>query len=123
MFEVYLDSENFPNASRGIQCLRLIYNQETLNLESNVVGNYSHGELVNSNLHSVAINNSYRCNSEETFELNLDEKIGDLAIIHISHLQTEAFRMQTDDKFNFGKIKHSIFYLTKPSNVSFFYSY
>jgi lysosomal-associated membrane protein 1/2 len=82
MFEVYLDSENFPNASR--------------------VGNYSHGELVNSNLHSVAINNSYRCNSEETFELNLDEKIGDLAIIHISHLQTEAFRMQTDDKFNFA---------------------
>ncbi|XP_046444416.1 lysosome-associated membrane glycoprotein 1-like [Daphnia pulex] len=76
---VYLDSENFVNASR--------------------VGNYSHGNLQNS-LHSVPVNNSYRCNSEETFELNLIEEIDKVAIIHFAHMQTEAFRTQNDDKFH-----------------------
>ncbi len=68
-----------------------------------LVGNYSHGKLMNS-LHSVPVNNSYRCNSEETFELNLIEEIADVAIIHIAHMQTEAFRTQNDDKFHSGKI-------------------
>jgi hypothetical protein len=68
-----------------------------------LVGNFSHGKLKNS-LHSVPVNNSYRCNSEETFELNLIEEIAEVAIIHFAHMQTEAFRTQNDDKFHSGKI-------------------
>lgn len=101
--QVYLDSENFVNASKGIYiCLWILLRNS--NILSFLGGSYLHGELVDSSLHLVAVNNSYRCNSEETFELSLMEEIGDVALIHIAHMQTEAFRTQIDDKFHSGKI-------------------
>ncbi|KZS09758.1 putative Lysosome-associated membrane glycoprotein 1 [Daphnia magna] len=75
--QLYQDSVNFPNAS----------------------GEYFYAERLNSNLHSVAVNNSYRCNSQESIELNV-QKSGNSATIHMAHLQMEAFRTSVNDKFS-----------------------
>lgn len=75
--QLYQDSVNFPNAS----------------------GEYFYAERLNSNLHSVAVNNSYRCNSQESIELIVKES-GNSATIHMAHLQMEAFRTSVNDKFS-----------------------
>ncbi|XP_057374873.1 lysosome-associated membrane glycoprotein 1-like isoform X3 [Daphnia carinata] len=75
--QLYLDSINFPNAT----------------------GEYTYAERLNSNLHSVAVNNSYRCNSQESIALDVQE-LDSSATIHMAHLQMEAFRTSVNDKFS-----------------------
>lgn len=75
--QLYLDSVNFPNAT----------------------GENTYAERLNSNLHSVAVNNSYRCNSQESIALDVQDSENS-ATIHMAHLQMEAFRTSANDKFS-----------------------
>jgi len=55
---------------------------------------------VNASMYETKLNNSYRCNSEDVIALTADAD--SKAFVHLSNLQMEAFRTQTDDKFSSG---------------------
>lgn len=66
-----------------------------------VLGEFVYAEHLNSNLHSVPVNDSYRCNSQENIEMDVQE-LDNPATVQMSHLQMEAFRNSATDKFSSG---------------------
>jgi len=73
--KLFKDAEHFPNASSP---------------------GFFEATVENVSLYETKLNNSYRCNSEDVVALTGDTK----AFVHLSNLQMEAFRTQTDDKFS-----------------------
>lgn len=76
--QVYPDSLNFPNCSKD---------------------SYIHGNHLDVNLHPVEVNNSYRCNSEESIQLDFDG-ITNRGVLRFAHVQMEAFRTLINDEFS-----------------------
>lgn len=76
--ELYADSEHFPNSSTA--------------------GNFIEGRSLNASLFQTNLNNSYRCNANQ--EVPVSETVEATSFVHLSHVQVEAFRSQTDQKFN-----------------------
>jgi len=74
--KLFMDAEHFPNAS--------------------TTGFFK--ATVNASMYETKLNNSYRCNSEDVIALTADAD--SKAFVHLSNLQMEAFRTQTDDKFS-----------------------
>jgi len=75
--KLFMDTEHFPNASTP---------------------GFFEATVLNAGLYETKLNNSYRCNSEDVVTLNGDASTK--AFVHLSNLQMEAFRTQTDDKFS-----------------------
>ena len=63
---------------------------------------------VNESLFSVRVNSSYRCNAQEQLKLDIDGQLEN-SFVSLSNFQVEAFRTQTNDKFNSGKYSLYIF--------------
>ena len=61
---------------------------------------YILGQPLGGNFHSIEVNNSYRCNSEENIQLDFDGI--DVGAVKFSHVQMEAFRTQMNANFNSG---------------------
>merc|ERR1712071_659086 len=68
--KLYTDAAHFPNASLP--------------------------SVLNASLYYTNVNNSYRCSTEAVVPLAGETK----AYLHLSKVQMEAYRTQTDDKFN-----------------------
>jgi len=52
------------------------------------------------NLYTTNVNNSYRCNSEDDVRLMVSGSTSQTALVRLTHVQMEAFRNLSNDKFN-----------------------
>ena len=55
------------------------------------------------NFYVTNVNNSYRCNSEDDVRLMVSGSTNQTALVRLTHVQMEAFRNLSNDKFSVGK--------------------
>lgn len=60
--------------------------------------------LNNVNFYVTNVNNSYRCNSEDDVRLMVGGSTNQTALVRLTHVQMEAFRNLSNDKFSVGKL-------------------
>lgn len=97
--DIYPDSLNFPDSSNGIIIDLKKFNMIKVNLNFQA-DSYLSSRIVNATMFPVGVNSSFRCNAQEFLVLKTDEN--EHAFISVSNLQLEAFRSQTNEKFNSG---------------------